>query len=116
MSQDRIQTFTEFWPYYLGEHRDPSCRALHYVGTTLALGWLVTSIVTANPWLLLAAIVSGYLFAWIGHFFVERNRPATFTYPLWSLRADFTLYGLLVSGRLKDDPDFQRVCIEGAPA
>ena len=116
MPKARIETFAAFWPYYLGEHRNPICRTLHYVGTTFAIGLLASALVTTNPWLLLAAVVSGYAFAWIGHFFVERNRPATFTYPLWSLRADFTLYGLLITGRLKHDPDFQRVCVEGAPA
>lgn len=116
MSTSRIETFAEFWPYYLGEHRNPTCRTLHYVGTTLALAALVTALTTLNPAWLLAAAVSGYAFAWIGHFFVERNRPATFTYPLWSLRADFTLYGLLVTGQLKHDEDFRRICLEGAPA
>ncbi|MEM1417061.1 MAG: DUF962 domain-containing protein [Myxococcota bacterium] len=116
MTESRTETFEEFWPYYLGEHRHPTCRVLHYVGTKLALLWLATAVVTRNPWLLLAATVSGYFFAWVGHFFVEKNRPATFTYPLWSLRADFKLYGLFVTGRLNADPSFQSVCGSGQPA
>lgn len=98
----RYQSFAEFWPYYLSEHGSPANRALHFVGTTLAILWLVAAIVTLRPLLLLAAVFSGYFFAWIGHFFVERNRPATFSYPLWSLIGDFRMYGLMWTGRLKD--------------
>ena len=117
MSDDpRIESFEAFWPYYLGEHRHPTCRLLHYVGTTLSLVWLAVAVVTLTPYYLLAAVFSGYFFAWVGHFFVEHNRPATFTYPLWSLAADFRLYGLLVTGRLNDDAAFRRVCVEGEPA
>ncbi|MEN0063483.1 MAG: DUF962 domain-containing protein [Myxococcota bacterium] len=114
MSSERIESFEAFWPYYLGEHRNPTCRVLHYIGTTFAIGWLIAAAVTLNPWLVLAAAFSGYFFAWIGHFFVEKNRPATFTYPLWSLRADFRLYGLLVTGQLKHDAAFQRVILQAA--
>jgi hypothetical protein len=111
MHSERIETFSEFWPYYLGEHRRPICRALHYVGTSTAL---VTSLLAAlleQPVLLLPALVSGYFFAWIGHFFIEKNRPATFRYPLLSFRADLKLYALKVTGRLRHDPDFQRTCL-----
>ena len=77
-----IATYADFWPYYLQEHARPSTRAIHYVGTALAtlrvLGWLVSG----NLWFVLAAVLSGYAFAWIGHFAIEKNRPATFTYPL----------------------------------
>lgn len=100
MAEERFGTFEEFWPYYLGEHKSASCRHLHFVGTTLAVSLLVLSVVSLTPSLLFGAVVSGYFFAWIGHFFVEKNRPATFTYPLWSLLADFRMWGLMLRGKL----------------
>lgn len=100
MATERIQTFAEFWPYYLGEHRNPLCRHLHFLGTTLAVVQLALAIVTLTPLFLLGALVSGYFWAWIGHFFVEKNRPATFTYPLWSLGADFKMWALMLRGKL----------------
>ncbi|MGB1699411.1 MAG: Mpo1-like protein [Nannocystaceae bacterium] len=100
MEASRYRSFAEFWPYYVSEHRVRACRALHYVGTTLALSNLVAAVVFRMPELLGAAVVSGYFFAWIGHFFIEKNRPATFTYPLWSLIADFKMFGLACAGRM----------------
>ncbi len=100
---ERIQTFEEFWPYYLGEHRNPVCRGLHYAGTTMALGTVAAATLTLNPgWLLLTPVV-GYGPAWIGHFVIEKNRPATFTYPTWSLRADFKMLGLALRGKMGDE-------------
>ena len=99
----RITTYAEFWPYYLGEHRLPRTRALHFFGTGLAIIVLVGAIVMQAWWFLLAAVVCGYLFAWIGHFFVERNKPATFTYPLWSLYSDFRMFGFWLAGRLEGE-------------
>src|SRR5579871_4352260 len=100
MTESRYQSFEEFWPYYVGEHKDPLCRALHYVGTSLAIGTVATAVLTANPsWLLLTPVV-GYGPAWIGHFFVEHNRPATFKYPLWSLRGDFRMLSLALKGKM----------------
>ncbi|MBI3542803.1 MAG: DUF962 domain-containing protein [Deltaproteobacteria bacterium] len=98
MSARRPKTYREFWPYYLSQHRDRTCRRLHFTGTTLAL---TTVAVAANGHaaLLAAAPVAGYGFAWVGHFFFEKNRPATFRYPLWSLRADFEMYFKMLLGR-----------------
>ncbi len=96
----RITTYAQFWPYYLGEHSRAGCRALHYVGTTLALANLIAFLVTLRAWFLLGSLISGYLFAWVGHFFVEKNCPATFRYPLWSLVSDFRMYFTWLGGRL----------------
>ncbi|MCC6875295.1 MAG: DUF962 domain-containing protein [Sandaracinaceae bacterium] len=99
----RIQSFEEFWPYYVGEHRDPVCRALHYAGTSMAIGTVAAAAITWNPLWLLATPVVGYGPAWIGHFFVEHNRPATFEYPAWSLLADFKMLGLALRGQMADE-------------
>ena len=140
MSDARISSFAAFFPYYLGEHRNPTCRRLHFVGTTgffavfawalwsepsqfgpalagmVALGALGSFIesqrnsaplllamivlgLAVQPWLL-AGVVWAYAFAWVGHFKIEHNRPATFTYPLWSLLGDFRMWGLMASGKL----------------
>ncbi len=97
---ETIQTYRQFWPYYLGEHRRRGTRALHYVGTTLGLATLAVAIIFTSWPFAVAAVVSGYAFAWIGHAFIERNKPATFTYPFWSLISDFRMYFLAVSGKL----------------
>lgn len=97
----RSPDYASFWPRYLREHRRPETRALHYVGTGLALGLLAAAILTADWRLVPAAVVSGYLFAWVAHAAVERNRPATFTHPWWSLISDLRMFGLWASGRLK---------------
>ncbi len=95
----RIPTYEEFWPFYVSQHMKPSTRALHFVGTTAVLAMLGAGAL-ASPWWFLAAPFGGYGPAWIGHFFFEKNRPATFTYPLWSLRGDFRMYRLTLLGRM----------------
>lgn len=102
MAQDipHFESFEEFWPYYLNEHSDPLNRALHFVGTSAALGCVAASAITMNPLLLAAAPVMGYGPAWVGHFIIEKNRPATFKHPLWSLRGDFRMFRLMATGQL----------------
>lgn len=96
----RIPDFESFWPFYVSQHRRRGTRALHFIGTTLALLFAAAAAGTGRPYLLLWALFSGYFFAWIGHFFIEKNRPATFQYPLWSLAGDFKMYSLMWRGRM----------------
>jgi hypothetical protein len=95
-----IETYRDFWPYYLQEHAKPATRNLHFLGTGLAVASLATAAVASEPWLAVGALFAGYGPAWIAHFFVEKNRPATFTYPLWSLVSDFRMAGFWLIGRL----------------
>ncbi|MGD9644211.1 MAG: Mpo1-like protein [Pirellulales bacterium] len=101
MSESRYQSFAEFWPYYVREHTHPACRALHFIGSTLGLVVLGMMLYTQNWWLLPLGMVIGYGFAWVGHFFIEHNRPATFKYPLWSFIGDWKMWGLMVTGRMR---------------
>ena len=101
-----IGTYREFWPHYLREHSRPLTRHLHFLGTALAVSTAAYAVATLTWWLVLAAAGTGYLFAWIGHLLVERNRPATFTYPVWSLASDFRMFFLWLVGRL-DQPAFR---------
>ena len=99
MSDARYETFAEFWPFYVREHSVPACRALHFVGSTLSLVVLAGAVVY-SPWLLLAAPIVGYGFAWFGHFFIEKNKPASFKYPLWSFIADWKMWAMILVGRM----------------
>jgi len=103
MKDGRYESFEEFWPFYVGEHKDPRSRALHYAGTTMALTTVAAAALTLNPtWLLLTPVV-GYTPAWIGHFIIEKNRPATFKYPVWSLRGDLKMLSLALAGKMGDE-------------
>jgi hypothetical protein len=96
---ERLPSYEAFWPFYVSQHLHPVNRALHFVGTTLVIASVAASILW-SPAFILAAPVAGYAFAWVGHFFVEKNKPATFTHPLWSLRGDFRMYRLMWLGRM----------------
>ncbi|MEY4582405.1 MAG: hypothetical protein RL701_7108, partial [Pseudomonadota bacterium] len=96
----KIQSFSDFWPDYVGAHKSPRNRAIPYGGTTCAVGCVVAGIVTQTPWLLLAAPVVGYGPAWFGHFVIEGNKPATFGYARYSLLGDFKMLGLALRRRM----------------
>ncbi len=99
--ETRFQSFTDFYPYYLGEHSDAKCRRLHFAGSALVLVILAYAIFTQR-WLALAALpLVGYGFAWIGHFIFEKNRPATFKYPLYSLMGDWVMFKDILIGKVK---------------
>ena len=100
MASEDFETFWDFYPYYLTEHQDRMCRLLHVIGSTLVLAeacCLLSGALSGLFWLLLP--VTGYGFAWVGHFFFEHNRPATFTYPIWSLYGDWVMFFEVVTGR-----------------
>ena len=97
----RFASFRDFYPFYLGEHSDRTCRRLHFIGTGLVILTLVYAIVTATWSLLWLLPVVGYGFAWIGHFFFEKNRPATFKHPVYSLIGDFVMFRDILVGRIR---------------
>jgi hypothetical protein len=97
----RYASFREFYPFYLGEHANRTSRRLHVSGTLLAVALAAAALLTGRLALLLAVPVAGYAFAWVGHYFFEKNTPATFTHPLYSLRGDFTMLYEVLTGRLR---------------
>lgn len=99
----QFSSLDEFWPFYLAQHLNPHNRRLHFVGTTVALILIPSSLLLRRPVLLGAAAAAAYGLAWIGHFFFERNRPATFQHPLLSLRGDFRMYRLMWTGGLDEE-------------
>jgi hypothetical protein len=100
VAHPQIETFEDFWPYYVRAHRKPGNRALHVAGTLAALGMVAGAVVTARPSLLLLAPVVGYGPAWFGHFVIEGNRPATFGHAAYSLRGDLRMLLLSLQGRM----------------
>ncbi len=96
-----FRSFAEFYPFYLSEHRHPVSRVLHYIGTWCSVTCLALAIVTGGPLWLAGVVLSGYAFAWLGHFRFERNKPATFRYPFYSLAGDFRMWWELNLGKLK---------------
>jgi hypothetical protein len=97
----RPTTYGEFWPFYLSEHRSRATRFCHYFGTAIGVLTLVGAVLAREWRLLPVALLTGYAPAWLGHFFFERNRPATLRYPLWSFASDFRMLGLFLAGRLE---------------
>ena len=97
----RYATFGEFYPFYLSEHSNRTCRRLHFAGTTIGLICLIAALLTGRLLYILIGLVAGYLFAWIGHFFFERNRPATFTYPLYSFVGDWVMWRDILAGKIR---------------
>ncbi len=96
---ERIKSFKEFYPYYLTEHINKTSRRLHFVGTSLVFLLFFAGLIFHRWEMLVAMPFAGYGFAWVGHFFFEKNKPATFKYPLWSLGSDFKLFFEILSGK-----------------
>ncbi len=99
-SEPEMRLFDDFWPFYVREHADPTNRVLHVVGTTLAMGCVAAGLLTRRRSFFVAAPVVGYGFAWVGHFLIQGNKPATFKYPLWSLRGDFEMWWKTMNGTM----------------
>jgi hypothetical protein len=93
-------TFRDFYPYYLSEHRNPTCRRLHFAGSWIVVALIALAVFTRTTWLLLLVPVAGYGFAWVGHFVYEKNRPATFKHPLYSLMGDWVMFWQLLTGKI----------------
>ncbi|UZE25251.1 DUF962 domain-containing protein [Pseudomonas sp. B21-056] len=96
----QFKSFADFYPYYLGEHSNSTCRRLHFIGTSLVILILTLALVATAWWWLITLPVAGYGFAWVGHFFFEKNRPATFKHPLYSLLGDFVMYRDMLRGKV----------------
>ena len=97
----QFKSFAEFYPFYLGEHANLTCRRLHFVGTSLSLIFLVALVITGDWRYLLAGLVCGYAFAWLGHFGFEKNRPASFKRPLYSFMGDWMMWRDILLGKIK---------------
>ncbi|MDR3064556.1 MULTISPECIES: DUF962 domain-containing protein [Comamonas] len=97
----QFKRFAEFYPFYLGEHSHPVCRRLHFIGTSLSLVFLLALFLTGDWWYLLAGLICGYGFAWVGHFGFEKNRPASFKRPLYSFLGDWMMWRDILMGRIK---------------
>jgi hypothetical protein len=99
---ERFQSFKEFYPYYLSEHSNVICRALHYIGSSIGLVIMGYAIVSGNYIFILVGLIQGYAFAWTGHFFFEHNKPATFQYPLWSFMGDWVMLKDFLTGKFRN--------------
>ncbi len=100
-TNERFDSFRDFYPFYLGEHSDRTCRRLHFVGTALVIGILAYALVSRAYAVLWLVPLCGYGFAWVGHFVFEKNRPATFRHPLYSLIGDFAMFRDMLTGKIR---------------
>ena len=98
---ERYKTFKDFYPYYIEEHSKPKTKLLHFIGTSISLFFLVQLVSTFDPIYLIYALLSGYGFAWVAHFFIEKNKPATFTYPFYSFIGDHKMFVEILMGKHK---------------
>lgn len=98
---NRYASFREFYPFYLSEHRHPTCRRLHFAGSLLAIGCVIAAIAAQSLLWLVAAVLAGYGFAWVGHAFFEHNRPATFAHPVYSFLGDWAMFRDMLTGRIR---------------
>jgi len=94
------QNFREFWDFYVAEHSHPTTRILHFIGTSLGVACLLWFVLRGTWYWFPLALIPGYAFAWISHFFVEHNRPATFKYPFWSFAGDWKMFWMMLQGKM----------------
>jgi hypothetical protein len=97
----KFTSFSEFYPFYLSEHSNQTSRRLHFVGTSIGFVLIVAAILTRQPLLILYGVLQGYAFAWVGHYFFEHNRPATFKYPFYSFVGDWRMWADILTGKIK---------------
>ncbi|MBL32874.1 MAG: hypothetical protein CMD79_03200 [Gammaproteobacteria bacterium] len=98
---ERYKTFKEFYPYYISEHESKYTKLLHFIGTSVGIFFLIIFLISFEFMYLLFALISGYAFAWIGHFFIEKNKPATFKYPFYSFIGDHKMFIEILQGKHK---------------
>jgi hypothetical protein len=100
-AEKKFATFAAFYPFYLGEHSNQTSRRLHFVGTSIGFVLILTAILTRQPMLILYGVLQGYAFAWVGHYFFEHNRPATFKYPFYSFAGDWRMWLDILTGKIR---------------
>lgn len=105
MSTQNFESFEDFWPFYVQEHSQSATRTFHFIGTTFGIISLIMLLFTGKLWFIFLGLWVSYGFAWFSHFFIEKNRPATFKYPLYSFLADFRMYGLMLRGQMDKEVD-----------
>lgn len=108
MTTNRYKSFSEFWPFYLREHSRPGTRVLHFIGTTTGTFVMIYFVLSGRWYLFPLGLIPGYAGAWLGHFLIEKNKPATFQYPIWSFMGDYKMIAMMISGKI--DEEMKRQC------